>query len=158
MNSLQIAGIVLVILASTGAWLDLTARRLPNWLCLATALAGLAVSLALHGPSGAGSGLLHGLVALAMGMALFGCGLVGGGDAKFYSALALWFGIGSAARLLLGVSVSGLVLFALWFAGRRVIGRKVERRPEKDSDKFPYGIAIAAGAVLTWFTQPGLTM
>lgn len=156
MNSLQSAGVVLAILASTGAWLDLTARRLPNWLCLVTALAGLAVSFALHGAWGAGSGLLHGLVALAVGMALFGFGLVGGGDAKFYGALALWFGLGSAARMLLGVSIAGLILFALWFAGRRAMGRKVERRPEKDSDKFPYGIAIAAGAVLTWFMQPGL--
>ena len=147
-----IAGSGLALLALIGAWLDLATRRLPNWLSLASAIGGLTASFVLHGIAGAGSGLLHGLAALVVGMILFRFGAVGGGDAKFYAGTAMWFGIAQAARLLLGVSLAGLALFAIWFAARRLRGRKIVRRSTDDADKFPYGIAIAAGAIMAWFT------
>jgi len=145
------AGAGLALLALAGAGLDLFTRRLPNALCLVTAASGLAVSFVLHGTAGAGSALLHGVLALVGGMALFRFGLVGGGDAKFYAGVATWFALGQAARLLLAVSLAGLALFLAWFLARRLMGRKVVRRGASDADRFPYGIAIAAGAILCWF-------
>jgi prepilin peptidase CpaA len=152
LNAALLAGSALVLLALTGAGLDYTVRRLPNLLCLITALAGLAASFTLHGASGAGSAALHGLIALVVGMVLFRFGAVGGGDAKFYAGIAMWFALGQAPRLLLAVSLSGLLLFIVWFTVRRLMGKKVHRRAENDADRFPYGAAIAAGAVVAWFT------
>ena len=152
MNLELIATAGLVLLAVAGAVLDLTTRRLPNWLSLSLAVSGLAYALAAHGAAGAGSGLLHGLAALAIGMVLFRIGAIGGGDAKFYSGIATWFALAEGARLLLSVSLSGLALFAAWFAARRLMGRKVVRNSTSDADKFPYGIAIAAGAILARLT------
>lgn len=149
-------GAALSLSAALGAWLDLTRRRLPNWLCLCTALGGAVVTAVAQGPVGLAWALLHGLVALLVGLALFAAGIVGGGDAKYYAGMALWFGLPDGSRLLLCVTLAGLGMFAVWFTLRRVLGRKVERRPTRDSDKFPYGIAIAAGALWAWFGQAGL--
>ena len=151
MTAALYAGAGLALLALVGAGLDLFTRRLPNALCLVTATSGLAVSFALHGAVGVGSALLHGVLALLVGMALFRFGVVGGGDAKFYAGVAMWFALGQAPRLLLAVSLAGLALFVAWFLARRLMGRKVARRSASDADKFPYGLAIAAGAILCWF-------
>lgn len=151
-----VGGAALTLSAALGSWLDLTRRRLPNWLCLATALGGGLFSTLAHGPAGLGSAVLHCLVALLIGIGLFRIGLVGGGDGKYYAGMAMWFGLPDAARLLLSVSLAGLAMFLVWFIVRRILGRKVERRPTRDSDKFPYGIAIAAGAVWAWFGLAGM--
>ncbi|MBC2666287.1 prepilin peptidase [Novosphingobium flavum] len=151
MNLELIAGAGLALLVLTGALLDLTTRRLPNWLCLLTAAAGLGATWLISGPAATGSALLHGLIALVIGMVLFRLAVVGGGDAKFYTGAAMWFPLASGIRLLLSVSLTGLALFIAWFVYRRLSGRKISRRSTDDADKFPYGIAIAAGAMLCWF-------
>jgi len=152
LNPADLAGLLLALLLAIGAWLDAVRRRLPNWLCLATALAGLAGAALLHGAAAAFSGLGHAVLALLVGMVLFRFGLIGGGDAKFYAAAATWFTLPQAARLLLAVSLSGLALFLLWFTYRRLTGRKIVRAAATDADRFPYGIAISAGALLAWWT------
>src|SRR3546814_2063409 len=58
----------------------------------------------------------HAAIALVVGMVLFGMRIVGGGDAKYYAALALWFRLGEAWRLLAFVSLAGAVFFLAWFA------------------------------------------
>lgn len=153
MTTLDIAGVVLAVLLATGGVLDVFTRRLPNVLCLATAIAGVAVLLITSTAHGAISGLSHGLLALIVGAVLFRVGVVGGGDAKFYAALATWFPLTVAPRLLLAVSLSGLVLFFAWFVARRLAGRKVVRNASSPQDRFPYGIAIAAGGLVAWALQ-----
>ena len=139
----------LAALALTGlyaAWSDLRYRRLPNWLCLLVAAAGLAQMLALGGMGGAGSALLHGALAMAIGAALFTLSGLGGGDAKYYAAVACWFSLASALQLLMAVSLAGLVLALGW-----LIMQRLKRRPadpaNQDFALVPFGIAIAAGAV-----------
>jgi len=150
LSSEIVAGIVLAILLVTGACFDILSRRLPNWLCLTTAVAGLCAAAVLHGAGGLGSAALHGAAALIVGMVLFRFGVIGGGDAKFYAAVAVWFAASLAPRLLLSVSLSGLILFLVWFTYRRLTGRKIVRAATDDADRFPYGIAIAAGGLLAW--------
>lgn len=148
--------IALVLLALTACWLDISARRLPNWLALLTLAAGIAVTIFVAGISALPSHLAHALLALLVGMLLFRFGMVGGGDAKFYAAVASWFGLSGAAGLLLAVSLSGLAIFVAWFIWRRATGKPIRApSPDSMSDKLPYGIAIAAGAVIQYFQLVG---
>ena len=89
---------MLAAIAVTGSYLDLRTRRLPNWLCLAGLVAGLAFGLAVGGWPAAAIALLHALIALIVGAGLFALGGIGGGDAKFYAALAAWFPLQAGAR------------------------------------------------------------
>ena len=139
--------VVLGVCALIGAWLDVTQRRLPNWLSLATGLAGFGFVLAEFGveqlPWAAG----HAAIALLVGMALFRMGWIGGGDAKFYTACAAWFPLQEGLTLLVSVSLAGLLLVFGWFGYRRF--RRV--RNGADRGKFgmvPYGLAVAVGAII----------
>lgn len=49
------------------------------------------------------------------------------------------------------VSLAGFGLILAWFLIRRLRGIPVQRRAQDDAGKFPYGVAIAAGAVLATF-------
>lgn len=124
--------------AGAGAWLDWKRRRLPNALCAAAFACGLGLAVAGSGWLATGPALLHAALALAGGMVLFALGAIGGGDAKFYAALAGWFPLHEGARLLLLVSLCGLVLvLAMWPKWRR-----------NDGEGVPMGVAIGGGAML----------
>lgn len=141
---------VFASLMAAGAWLDLTRRLLPNLLCLAVALGGAMAMLLAGGWAMLGSSALHMLLALAGGMALFAGRMIGGGDAKFYAATALWFPLDGAIRFLLAVSLSGALLLIGW-AIYRIFARQ---RGQGDFAKLPYGVAIALGAVAARIAMP----
>ena len=155
MNTQVLAISVLGLTGACAIWSDVSRRRLPNALCLVVAVLGMAALLYSGGLTLAGSGLLHGFIALVIGIALFGAGIVGGGDAKYYAAVAVWFPLSLATTLLLLVSAAGLILFIGWFFWRRLRGIKIQRKSANDADKFPYGVAIAIGAVAAALV-PGL--
>jgi prepilin peptidase CpaA len=134
------------------SWSDTFQRRIPNWLCLITAVAGLVLAAVVSGLPGLGSHALHLFVALVVGMVLFRFDVIGGGDAKFYAACAGWFAWGEAAKLLLSVSLAGLVLFIAWFTIRRIMRKPIRAKSESNFDKLPYGIAIAAGTLISAYT------
>ena len=69
----------------------------------------------------------------------FYAGMMGGGDVKLASALALWFSPMSTLKFLVWMSIAGGVLTLVVLGLHRA--RKKEGRPE-----IPYGVAIAAGA------------
>lgn len=137
----------LIALCVTAAWLDLTQRRIPNWLCGWTAIVGLTLAATLDGWGGLGSHALHAVVALLGGMALFAFGGFGGGDAKFYAGVAAWFGLGEGLQLLLCVALSGLLLLITWFSYRRFKGHPIRRTQDAPWDGLPYGVAIGVGAI-----------
>jgi prepilin peptidase CpaA len=86
------------------------------------------------------------VLALIVGMVLFSRGWVGGGDAKLYAAAALWFNWESAAVLIFLTGVAGLLL-AFLFIGARITG--LRKNVSRKDRRIPYGVAIAAGAILT---------
>ncbi|MBV1689321.1 prepilin peptidase [Novosphingobium sp. G106] len=146
----------LSLAAVVASWSDVFHRRVPNWLCAVTALAGLAAGLFLGGLSILGSQFLHMVIVLAAGMVLFRFGIFGGGDAKFYAAVAAWFTVGKAAFLLVCIAISGLALLVVWFAYRRIRRLPISRKGgETLYDSLPYGIAIGAGAVLAMLSLTG---
>jgi prepilin peptidase CpaA len=90
------------------------------------------------------SQLFHFITALVVGMVLFAKGWIGGGDAKLYAAVALWFNFSGGVALLFMTSISGLVLAIMLIAARMAGLRK---NVPKEDRRIPYGIAIAVGAV-----------
>jgi prepilin peptidase CpaA len=146
----QLPIVALSIAGLYAAWSDIMWRKLPNVLCLVVAAMGTAAVAY-------GGGLSHAALALVVGIGLFSLGAIGGGDGKFYAATAAWFPLGAGMRLLLWVSLAGLASFAIWFIWRRLRGIKVRARATEDSEKFPYGVAIAAGSVLAAFA-PAITV
>jgi len=140
----------LSLLLACGAWSDIKWRRLPNWLSLALMAYGLAWAVVSGGLPALGWHSAHAAVALAVGMALFATGGFGGGDAKFYAGTAASFALQQGVALLLWVSVIGLVTMLAWIILKRVPPFS-RRRREGDFAKFPYGVAIAMGAIaLAW--------
>lgn len=137
--------ILLMVLAAIGSWLDVAYRRLPNWLCLATWISGIAVLALTSGSPVVWWGLAHSVIALVVGMVLFRMGWIGGGDAKFYAACAAWFPLQQGLTLLMTVSAAGLLLVAGWIIMRRA--RSGTQAARGDFAKVPYGLAIALGAI-----------
>ncbi|MFC3174042.1 prepilin peptidase [Novosphingobium bradum] len=153
MNLLHALGTAaLATAAVTAAWFDLHRRIVPNLLCAATFVAGLGFVAAVSGTAAAGLALLHGAMALAAGMGLFAARLVGGGDAKFYAAVAAWFPIARGFTLLEAVALAGLVLtMALWWPLRSRRRRAQAAGTLEQSVSFtmvPYAVAIGAGGVI----------
>lgn len=140
--------VALSIAGLYAAWSDIRWRKLPNVLCLAVAAMGTVAVAYSGGLSLVASSLAHAALALTIGIGLFSLGAIGGGDGKYYAATAAWFPLAAGMTLLLWVSLAGMGLFIIWFAWRRLRGIKVRARATEDSEKFPYGVAIAAGSVL----------
>lgn len=141
---------------------DATSFTIPNWISLALVaifpVAGLAAglplaTLGLHAAVAAG--------ALVAGMAMFALRWVGGGDAKLIAASVLWLGLPALPSFLLGAAVTGGVLAialillrspqlrAVVLSGPRWVNRLTE-----PGEGIPYGVAIAAGALLAFPLSP----
>lgn len=141
----------LAALVGYASYLDIRYRRLPNWLCLVCLTTGLAQSWWQGGAAGLGAAAIHMLIALAAGMILFRLTIFGGGDAKFYAAIAAWFPVGLGLYLLVAVSVSGLLVLVGWMMARKRLPRHNDRlRTDPEFRKVPYGVAIGIGALLTF--------
>jgi prepilin peptidase CpaA len=137
---------VLLLLCIIATWQDISTRRLPNWLCGLTALAGMLSTATLYGLPVAGSALLHAMIALIVGMALFKIKFIGGGDAKFYAAAACWFPLGQGLAFLGFTSIVGFFM-ALFFIFKGTRHGGMTRSEKARQRNVPYGVAIAAGAM-----------
>ena len=140
----DIIGLVLLAgLALYGSWTDIKRRHLSNWLCLATLIGGLAFAAIGGDMSVFLSHLAHFGIALVIGVTLFATKIWGGGDGKFYAAVAAWLPLGSFFPLMLSISLVGLAMMAVLLIKAR------GRISRKDSKGVPYGVAIGWGAVIT---------
>ena len=141
-------GASLALTAAGAAW-DLRWKRLPNILCLLLALVALATVILTEDLAAAGGNAIHAVISLVVGMVLFRLGMIGAGDAKFYSAAALGLPLGRALPFLGWTSGAGLVLL-LVMMGMRMAGSDLGPRDDKGRVLVPYGVAIASGF---WLTQ-----
>lgn len=148
------AGICLVLIGLTGSWFDIRDRRLPNWLSLASLVAGLGFSLAAGGWAALGAASAHFLIALTIGAGLYAARMIGAGDAKFYAAVAAFFPWWDAAMLAGAIGIGGLLLLLVWLSMRRFARRGTSRGIKGKQDAFaqlPFGVAIALGSWIAWF-------
>ncbi len=146
MEPFEFAGLILASLfACTAAAWDIRHRTIPNWLCLGTAMCGLLTTALTFNAADLLMHAAHSVVAMIVGIALFALRWWGGGDAKFYAAVATWFSITDFFPLIFWISLAGLVLVLGLFVLRRF-----KKRPAGEAGKaIPYGVAIAAGMIAT---------
>ncbi len=159
-----------LLIALVMAWMDMRTNRIPNYLNLGCALAGLGYQLGFSGWSGLGEGLLG--MALGFGLLIFFYwkrGL-GAGDVKALAALGAWLGPRQTFYLFIYMAISGVlvVVFFLWRRG--VLGAKIRQlwgflvnwvllrphasmappaaAPASPGEGIPYALALALGMVI----------
>lgn len=137
-----------------GATWDLATMTIPNVLTIAFAAAFVALvpfvgltlqEIGLHVAAGA--------LMLLIGMGLFAFGWIGGGDAKFVAATALWVGMGNLLAYLIIASVFGGLLTLLILGFRTMplppfLYRRewIVRLHDREAG-IPYGVALALGGL-----------
>jgi len=97
-----------------------------------------------------------GALVLSVAFVFFAFGWIGGGDAKLAAAIALWFGFDQLVSYLICASLIGGAL-TLIVVGARLMplpgflqGRGWAERLYAKTDRIPYGIALAIGALLVY--------
>lgn len=97
------------------------------------------------------------LIVLGVGLGLFALGWLGGGDVKLFAAVALWFDFSGIVPLVFYVTAAGAALTLLLMLLRRAVPAGVRTRLDwavfERRGPIPYGVAIAAGAILCIFLQ-----
>ena len=136
--------IALAIALLFAAFTDIRRRQIDNWLNLAIALAApvfwWSQGLSLWPDVAFQLGMAA--AAFAVFAALFAFKVMGGGDVKLLTALALWIPFYEYMQLLLIMAVTGGVLtmmLVFWHVARR----------QRDRIAVPYGVAIAVGGLWT---------
>jgi len=176
----MMAIICLAILASLlliGAAIDIRSRRLPNWLTAAVAALFIPYAIiASHPVDWFGVFTVVGIT-FVIGFTLFAFNLMGGGDVKLISGLALWAGPDFIALFILttglagGLMSLGILLFrhlvnhpliggswqylTLLMADRlglalpagQMGGDESKSESDPSAGSLPYGVAIAAGGL-----------
>jgi prepilin peptidase CpaA len=139
-------------MAFAGA-MDLFTMTIPNRISLALIAAflvcGVLAGLTLEQ---FGMHLLCGAAILALGIAMFSAGLLGGGDAKLMAASAIWVGADNLMMYFLAISVLGGVLALALLAYRKLPAANYAlpawaMRLHVKGSHMPYGVAIAAAAL-----------
>lgn len=102
---------------------------------------------------------LHVLAAAIVLLVAFGCfamGWIGGGDAKLAAVIVLWLGPSVAPGYLLLASIFGGVLTLVILIFRRqvwpafIVGQPWVQRLHSQNSGVPYGIALAAAAMIVY--------
>ncbi len=107
-----------------------------------------------------------GAAVLVIAFVLFSCGWIGGGDAKLAAATALWFGFAHLFEYLIYSSLLGgaltlaLIQFRMMPLPAMLAGREWIERLHRRGGGVPYGVALAAAALLVyphtgWMTTHG---
>jgi prepilin peptidase CpaA len=143
------------------ASMDLVTMTIPNRisLFLIAAFAILAPAVGL-GLVDIGWHLASGAMILAIGIGMFAMGWVGGGDAKMFAAIALWFGFDHLGDFaLIAVIAGGLLTVALLAFRMAPLPLMFYQqdwivRLHHPRTGVPYGIALAAGALIVYPSTP----
>jgi len=139
------------------AAMDLLTMKIPNRISAVMVLAFFPLAL-LAGLNA--WDLLHhvaaGLIMLLLGVLLFIPGWFGGGDAKLMAAIGLWIGLENLFPYVFYVAIAGGIIAAVFTSVRSVplprvfLGEAWALRLHRHDAGIPYGIALAAGALLVY--------
>ena len=137
------------LLLVAASLVDLRRRRIPNAVVLA--LVGLFALTAASFPAHVDlrSSLIAGLVALSVSGLLYMFGVVGAGDSKLFTAIALFTGLPHLWSFsLLTVFLGGALAVAyLVLPGRR------RALPMRERTSIPYGVSIALAGIIVRFSE-----
>jgi prepilin peptidase CpaA len=136
---------------------DLFTMKIPNRIPLALVGGFIAVALLARVPIDVfATHLAIGFAVLAATFSLFALNLLGGGDAKLIAAGAVWIGPEHMVDYLLFITVFGGALSLLILGYRRWVPAAAlalpvwAQRLHTDKGPIPYGIAVAAGALVVF--------
>ena len=149
------------------AWGDLRTRRIPNYLTLGTAAAGLAYNFMSQGLPGLADGLLGMLLGFVLLILPYLWGGMGAGDVKALAALGAWLGPKLTVLLFCYMGIAGGVIALGYLAWQGILWQKIKDgwtfllnlvlcrpdgppRPPSPADLtegIPYGAAIAVGMI-----------
>ena len=130
---------------------DAVRLKISNILCLGVLAAAIIAIIVQRPQISLWQNALVFVAILAAGTLLFARGKMGGGDVKLLAALGLWCNFEAALIMVSGVFISGGVL-ALLVLGARTLaptGASARVIVLKPGGGIPYGVAIAAGGLLT---------
>ncbi|RZJ03982.1 MAG: pilus assembly protein CpaA [Brevundimonas sp.] len=158
--SLLLLGVMPALVITAGLK-DLTSMKIPNWisglLVIGFFPAAFAVGLDL---TTVGTNVAIAVAALLVGAGMFALRWIGGGDAKLMAAACLWLGLSGSGMFLLWTGVMGGVfclalLFARFHSRPYLLGAPswIVQLMEPRGD-IPYGVAIAAGALMAYPASP----
>ena len=143
------------------AMFDLITMTIPNRISIALVAAFLLVAPLSGLPITAiGLHICAGAIVLLFGFFLFSRGWLGGGDAKLLAASALWIGFDSLGGFMLSVGLLGGVLsgcilaFRVYVPSQFVPGIHWLERLHGKGNGVPYGLAIAAAALIVYPDTP----
>jgi prepilin peptidase CpaA len=144
---------------------DLLTMTIANRVSLAL-VGGFVILAALSGMSGADMATHAGAAAAVLVVAFicFARGWIGGGDAKLAAATALWLGFSHLFDYLVYASLLGGALTLLIVQFRHMplpqllAGRDWAERLHRQGGGVPYGIALAAAALLVYPQTEWMTM
>ena len=149
------------VLMAYAASSDLLTMRIANWLVAVVVVAYFALALVTQiGWTEIGMASAAAAIVLAVAFAFFAFGWIGGGDAKLVSATALWVGFSFLLQYLIYAALLGGALTLLILSIRRyplpgwLSRHKWIDRLHNPKSGVPYGIALAAAAVLVYPETP----
>ena len=160
-------GVVLLVFPSLllfAAVMDVFTMRIANAISIALFLmfliAALAAGLSLEQ---VGIHLAVGMAVLVANMVLFHFRFIGGGDAKLLAAASVWIGYGQLVPFIAYVTIFGGLLALLILGYRSLPAAALPLPPwavrlHQRGEGIPYGVAIAAGALLVYPMSPIPTM
>jgi prepilin peptidase CpaA len=150
------------------AWGDLRTRRIPNYLTLGTAVAGLAYNFMGQGLPGLADGILGMLLGFAFLILPYLWGGMGAGDVKALAALGAWLGPKLTLFLFCYMGIAGGVIAVGYLVWHGILWEKIKEgwtfmlnlilcrpdgppRPPSQAqltEGIPYGVAIAVGMLV----------
>lgn len=161
--------VLLAAIVLPSAWIDFRQRRIPNEICLAGILLGVAFNVINHGLSGLTDSVLGFFLAFAIGFPLWMAGWMGAGDVKLVAAIGAIVGVNSVLPVLAGIAIAGGVFalgYLLWnriqdeplslIVASALSAGGTEKSPlpkaeggDKKQKGIPYAIPVAFGSLAT---------
>ena len=148
----QWAVVLLMVLLALAALQDAMQLKISNLICGAVLLLALVVVTLVGFRLELWQNFLVFAAALTIGTMLFSAGKLGGGDVKLFAVTVFWFDLSAALWLLLSVAIAGGILAILIISIRTVGWSEAAQQRAvilRRKGGIPYGVAIAAGALLT---------
>lgn len=148
---------VFPVLAIVAGLYDLTTMKIPNWISglLIVTFFPAAWLVGMDLPTVAAH-VGVGLLALFIGAGMFALNWIGGGDAKLIAASCLWLGLTGSGVFLLYTGVCGGAFCLFLLMARKHLAPLLVAGPGwvthlmQPKGDIPYGVAIAAGALLAF--------
>lgn len=150
------------------SWSDLKTRKIPNYLTLSAALAGLAYNLIIYGWGGLADGALGLLLGFGFLILPYILGGMGAGDVKALAALGAWLGPAGTLCLFCYMAIAGGFMSLAVLVWRRQLWQRLlnlvlcqenlsalVQVPVQKTKGIPYGVAMLLGMGILLITAGG---